>query len=63
MYSHNTNKTTNEPTASRQIIGEHLGHLKDLKISKYDREPKVRVPIKNYRFIFLSLIVLFGLRE
>ena len=31
-------KTTNEPTATYQIgqtTGEHLGHLKDLEISKY----------------------------
>jgi hypothetical protein len=33
-------KTTNEPTATYQIgqtTGEHLGHLKDLEISKYKR--------------------------
>ena len=40
MYSRNA-KTANEPTAnnnnSRQITGEHLGHMKDLDISKYKR--------------------------
>jgi hypothetical protein len=42
MYSRNT-KTTNEPTASNNKLdrpvkkSEDLGHLKDLKISKYER--------------------------
>ena len=38
-YSRNT-KTANEPIATYQIgqtTGEHLGHLKDLEISKYKR--------------------------
>ena len=36
MYSCNT-KTTNEPIASNNKSGEHLGQLKDLEISKYKR--------------------------
>ena len=47
-YSRNT-KATNEPTATsqiRQTTGEHLGHLKDLEISKYKRESKARMPKK-----------------
>jgi hypothetical protein len=27
-------------------MGEHLGHLKDLEISKYKPESKARMPIK-----------------
>ena len=29
-----------------QTTGEHLGHLKDLEISKYKRESKTRMPEK-----------------
>ena len=54
----------------RQTIGEHLGHftwktlkyltiddyfhLKDLEISKYKRESKVRMPIQFYCLIFVN---------
>ena len=58
IYSRNTN-TANETAATyqiRQTTGEHLGHLKyintsdsfhlkNLKISKYKRESKARMPI------------------
>jgi len=33
---------------------EHVGHLKDLEIAKYQRESDVRMPIKSYRFIFVN---------
>jgi hypothetical protein len=35
-------------------IGEHLGHLKDLEISKYKRESKVWMSIKFYYLIFVN---------
>ena len=57
MYSSNT-KTTNELTASnnksRQTIGEHLGNLKYLEISKYKRESKARMSITFYCLIFVN---------
>jgi len=36
----------------RQIIGEHLGQLKDLEISKYKRDSKECMPIMILSFYF-----------
>ena len=33
---------------------QHLGHLKDLEISKYKRESKARMPIKCCCLIFVN---------
>jgi hypothetical protein len=58
MYSRNT-KATNEPTATNNKSDrphEHLGHLKDIEMSKYKRESKARMPIT-----FCCLILLTGL--
>ena len=35
-------------------MGEHLGHLKDLEISKYKTESKARMPIKFCCLIFVN---------
>ena len=35
-------------------MGEHLGHLKDLEISKYKPESKARMPIKFYCLILVN---------
>ena len=55
-YSRNT-KTTNESTATYpigQTTGEHLGHLKDLEISKYKRFFSLKVVDLGYPKIFPS---------
>ena len=40
-------------------IGEHLGHLKDLEISKYKRESNGRMSMKSYRFIFVICYIIW----
>ena len=36
------------------MIGEHLGHMKDLEISKYKQESKVCMTIKKIVFMFVN---------
>jgi hypothetical protein len=56
-------KTTNDRTQvnTNQTIGEHLVHLKDLELSKYNQELKggTCMPIK-FIVLFLLIVVLIG---
>jgi hypothetical protein len=40
-------------------MGEHLGHLKDIGMSKYTRESNGRVPINNYPFIYVNCYLIW----
>jgi hypothetical protein len=46
----------NQTQVIKQTISEYLGLLKHLEISKYKWESKGRMPIINFRFIYLIVI-------
>ena len=62
ILSQYKNQLTNRPhVISNQTnhLGENLGHLKDLEISKYKREWKGCMAIK-FIVLFLLIVVVFG---